>query len=472
MGHVRSNGEGWRVMGRRRTAWWRTRAQGGRRPVAEAGAVGRRVVVLTAVLCATVALTGRPATADGSPGAYGYDQGDHVVDGATGTGDAVALKAGGAYRSSLSKGAKVYYGIDLDATSNAYVSVTAVPPAGTTVAATDGIRVSMENASGTACTHRSATFGASRSPHPVAAWAAREAGKALCKGGGRYYVVVERVDASGSSSDTWGLELTAVSEPPLAQTGTTEAPQVWDSASPEAVTGEARRRAGGSGFAGAAAVGQGVWQDDVRPGGTLFYKVPVDWGQQLSVTAELGGSDGGSGYVTRALDLALYNPVRGSVDEAGLGYRGSERSVALEPLPPVEYRNRYSVVDHVNGMRFAGSYYLVVHLSTELADSFGQGPLPVTLRVRVHGSAHAGPGYAAKPEPRNIFEVTTQDRAAAVTGGAGGGGDRSMKVLAVAGIGAGSVLLASLGVWTISARRRDGGRARNRDRDKASTAAL
>ncbi|MER7924062.1 hypothetical protein ABTY96_13210 [Streptomyces sp. NPDC096057] len=470
-------------MGRRRTAWWRTRtrtwtrAQGGRRPVAVGGVVRRRVVVLTAALCATVALTGRPAIAAGSPGAYGYGQGDRVVDGATGTGDAVALKAGGAYRSSLPKGAKVYYGIDLDATSNAYVSVTAVPPAGTTVAATDGIRVSMQNASGTACTHRSATFGASRSPHPVAAWAAREAGKALCKGGGTYYVVVERVDASGSSSDTWGLELTAASEPPPAQAGTTEAPQVWDSASPETVTGEARRRAGGSGFAGATAVGQGVWRDDVRPGGTLFYKVPVDWGQQLSVTAGLGGSDGGSGYVTRALDLALYNPVRGSVDEAGLGYRGSERSVALEPLPPVEYRNRYSVVDHVNGMRFAGSYYLVVHLSTELADIFGQGPLPVTLRVRVGGSAHAGPGYAAKPEPANIFEVTAQDRAAtaaAATGGVGGGGDRSMKVLAVAGIGAGSVLLATLGVWTVSARRRDGGRDRDRGRgrDRASTAAL
>ncbi|MEW1644416.1 hypothetical protein [Streptomyces sp. NPDC091219] len=437
-------------------------------------------MVLTAVLCATVALTGRPATAAGSPAAYGYGRNDQLVDGAAGTGDAVALKAGGAYRSSLPKGAKVYYGIGLDATSNAYVSVTAVPPAGTTVAATDGIRVSMQNASGTACTHRSATFGASRSPHPVAAWAAREAGKALCKGGGTYYVVVERVDASGSSSDSWGLELTAVSEPPPARAGTTEAPQVWDSASPEAVTGEARRRAGGSGFAGAVAVGQGVWQDDVRPGGTLFYKVPVDWGQQLSVTAELGGSDGGSGYVTRALDLALYNPVRGSVDEAGLGYRGDERSVALEPLPPVEYRNRYSVVDHVNGMRFAGSYYLVVHLSTELVDSFGEGPLPVTLRVRVAGSAHAGPGYAAKAEPGNIFEVTAQDRAAAVTGGAeegtGGGGNRSMKALAVAGIGAGSVLLATLGVWTVSARRRDGGRGRNRDgdrdRDRASTAAL
>jgi len=453
MGHVRSNDEGWRVMGRR-TAWWRTRAQGGRTPVA--GAV-RRVVVLAAVLCATVALTGRPAVAAGSPGSYGYDQSDRAVDGATGTADAVDLKPGGTYRSSLPKGASVYYGLDLDDTSNVYVSVTAVPPAGTTVAATDGIKVSMRNSKGTGCTHRSATFGAGRSPHPVAAWAVREAGKALCKGSGRYYVLVERVDASDSSSDTWGLELTAVSEPSLAQAGSTDAPQVWDSASPEAVTGEARHRAGGSGFAGAVAVGQGAWRDDIGPGRTLFYKVPVGWGQQLSVTAELGASGGGSGYVTRALDLALYNPVRASVDEAGLGYRGSERSVALEPLPPVEYGNRYSVVDHENGMRFAGSYYLVVHLDAELADDFGQGPFPVTLRVRVDGTAHAGPGYAARPEPRNVFDVTAQDRAAAVTGpgSVGGGGDTAMKVLAVAGIGAGTALLATLGVWTVSARRRN-----------------
>lgn len=215
------------------TAWWRTRAQGCRTPVA--GAV--RVGVVAAVLCATAALTGQPATAAGAPSPYGYDKSDQAVDGATSTADAEPLDPGGTYRSSLPKGARLYYGLNLDATSNAYVSVTAVPPAGTTVAATDGIRVSMQNATGTGCTHQSSTFGASRSPHPVAAWAAREAGKALCKGDGQYYVLVERVDASDSSSDTWGLELTAVYEPPLAQAGTTDAPQDWNSASPEAVTG-------------------------------------------------------------------------------------------------------------------------------------------------------------------------------------------------------------------------------------------
>ncbi|MGW3107500.1 hypothetical protein [Streptomyces sp. NPDC001100] len=472
MGHVRSNDEGWRVMGRRRTAWWRTRARGGgRTPVARAavrtvgaavrpvGAVGRpvgvvrRVGVVFAVLCATAALAGQPAGAAGTPGSYGYDKGDRTVNGATGPTGAVGLKSGGTYRSSLPKGAVLYYGLTLDAVSDVYVSVTAVPPAGTTVAATDGIRVSLQNAAGTGCTHQSATFGASRSPHPVAAWAARETGTALCKGGGHYYVLVERVDATGSSSDTWGLELAVVSEPPLARAGTSDAPQVWNSASPEPVTGEARSRAGGSGFAGAVTVGQGVWRGDIAPGGTLFYKVPVDWGQQLSVTADLDASDAGSGYVSRALDLALYNPVRASVDEAGVGYQGRVRSAALEALPPVEYRNRYFVVDHESGMRFAGSYYLVVHLAAQVADDFGQGPFPVTLRVRVAGTAHAGPGYEGQSEPRNVFDVTSQDRAAAVTG-SGGGGDTAMKVLAVAGIGAGSVLLAMLAAWTVAARRR------------------
>ncbi|MFE9604214.1 hypothetical protein [Streptomyces hokutonensis] len=459
MGHVRSNDEGWRVMGRRRTAWWRTRAQGGRTPVRPVRApvrrVGdvRRVGVVVAVLCAIAALAGQPATAAGAPGPYGYDKGDRAVNGATGAPDAVGLDSGGTYRSSLPKGAGLYYGLTLDEVSDVYVSVTAVPPAGTTVAATDGIRVSLQNAAGTGCTHQSATFGASRSPHPVVAWAARETGRALCKEAGHYYVLVERVDATGSSSDTWGLELTVVSEPPLAQAGTSDAPQGWNSASPEPVTGEARSRAGGSGFAGAVAVGQGVWRGDIAPGGTLFYKVPVDWGQQLSVSADLDASDAGSGYVSRALDLALYNPVRASVDEAGVGYQGSPRSAALEALPPVEYRNRYFVVDHESGMRFAGSYYLVVHLAAQVADDFGQGPFPVTLRVRLAGTAHGGPGYEGQSEPRNVFDVTSQDRAAAVTG-SGGGGDTAMKLLAVAGIGAGSVLLATLGAWTVAARRR------------------
>lgn len=231
---------------------------------------------------------------------------------------------------------------------------------------------------------------------------------------------------------------------------------------------------------------QGVWQDDVgiRAGETLFYKVPVGWGQQLSATAELGSTTGGDGYVGNAFVVSLYNPVRGFVDDRTANYGGEQRSAALAPLPPVAYENRFSLDNEVSGMRFAGWYYLAVHLGTSVADRFGDEPLGLTLRVRLEGEAEAGPGYLGTSEPRGAFEVTEEDQEAAESGaaadtldgagdsgdegdgGTSGGGDGSgnstgtgdqrlaMTVVAASGIGTGSLLLLVLVVWTLVARRR------------------
>jgi hypothetical protein len=174
--------------------------------------------------------------------------------------------------------------------------------------------------------------------------------------------------------------------------------------------------------------------------------------------------------VTGALSLSLYNPVRGYVTQAATGYRGARESAALEPLPPVAYVNRYAIPDQVAATRFAGWYYFAVHLAAQTADRFGPGPYGLTLRVRLSGAARPGPGYAGASVPRNLFEVTDEDRgeaAAAGAGGAasagGGGGDGDgrrllMTVLAAGGIGGGTALLTVLGVWTVSARRRAGAR--------------
>lgn len=190
-----------------------------------------------------------------------------------------------------------------------------------------------------------------------------------------------------------------MSEPRLQQAGSTSAPEVWNSASPEALLGDARPSKGGTGFATAGALGQGVWKDGIGPGQTLFYKVPVDWGQQFYATAELGSSTGGDGFVGTALVMSLYNPVRGFVDDVGSGYDGSQRSAALNPLPPVEYDNRYALSDRISGMRFAGSYYLVVHLAAQVAERFGDGPFGLTLRVRVDGAAQAARRTRGGPYP-------------------------------------------------------------------------
>jgi hypothetical protein len=242
-------------------------------------------------------------------------------------------------------------------------------------------------------------------------------------------------------------------------------------------------------------VGQGVWRDEagIRAGETLFYKVPVGWGQQLHVTADLGSATGGDGYVGNAFVMSLYNPVRGLVDDRTANYGGEQRSTSLDPLPPVAYENRFSLDGEVGGMRFAGWYYLALHLGTSVADRYGEEPLGLTLRVRLEGRAEAGPGYLGTSEPRGVFEVTPYDQEAAEKGttgetldgaGAGGGGDRSdasgrgkdsgdssggdrrlaMTVVAAGGIGTGSLLVFGLVVWTLVARRRASAEVRGRTR--------
>ncbi|KDN78120.1 membrane protein [Streptomyces olindensis] len=448
------------MRGRCRTAWGRAGTWHGRPPVAvRLGAVAVALGTTAALAPgqAALAAAGAPGTTL-APSPYAFADGAQSIDGARSTADAPLLKPGTPYKSSLPSNGKVNYSLQLDAVSNAYVSVTAVPSPGSSVSVIDGIKVSVQDAEGVSCSVDTASFGAARSPHPIAAWGMRERSpaKPLCREAGTYYVSVERVDpdGEGSSPDAWDLELVATTEPPTAKTGATSAPEAWDSASPQPLQGQAERRRGGAGFAAATPLDQGVWRDDIRPGQTLFYEVPVDWGRQLHVTADLGSSDStGTGYTPDALDLALYNPARGPVADVGVGYDGDQKSGSLPPLPPVDHANRYAVTRQVSAVRFAGSYYLVAHLSESVADSFGDGPFPMTLRVRVDGTAQAGPAYAGESAPKDVFEVTDEDREAAAEGVAAGD-DTVMRAVAVGGIGTGSALLVGLGVWTLVARRR------------------
>lgn len=414
-----------------------------------------RPAVVAAVLATTAALPGGAALAAGDPAGYAFADDARRADGASGAPDAETLEPGATYRSSLPRTGTLYYRLELDAASDTYVSVTAVPGSDGEVTAVDGIRVSVQDADGGSCSSGSATFGAAHSPRPVTAWGMREIapGANRCQDAGTYYVTVERTRPQDSPRQAWDLELTTATEPPPKQTGATTAPEAWDSASPEPLTGEPGRRPGGSGFAHATPIGQGAWRDDIRPGQTLYYKVPVDWGRQVYATAELDGSADASGYATSALRLALHNPVRGQVDDAAKGYTGRPVTVGLAALPPVAYPNRYAPGRQAGAMRFAGDYYVVVHLAAQVAEDFGEGPFRLTLRVRLRGEARSGPDYTGEPQPKGVFEASAPRPGAAPESGAADD-DRAMKAVAVGGIGTGSLLLAALGVWTAAARRR------------------
>ncbi|MFE1323516.1 hypothetical protein ACFW7K_06220 [Streptomyces sp. NPDC058735] len=421
--------------------------------------LGAVAVLLGATAAVGPGATAAATEASGTPAPYAFTDGARSIEGARSTAEAPPLEPGTAYRSSLPSRGTVSYSLRLDATSNAYVSVTAVPSPGSTVSVIDGLKVSVQDAQGNSCSDDTVSFGAARSPHPIAAWGRREISptKPLCRSAGAYYVTVERADpeGEGSSPDAWDLELLAMTEPRTAKAAATGAPGAWNSATPQPLQGGTERRRGGAGFTGATPLDQGVWRDDIRPGQTLFYAVPADWGQQLAVTADLGSiPSGGTGYTPGALDLALYNPARGHTAGVSVGYDGEQASGSLPPLPPVDHANRNAAVAQVSAMRFAGSYYLVAHLADSVADTFGDGPFAMTLRVRVSGEPRGGPGYAGESVPEGAFEVSDQDREAAAEGVPVTGGDTAMRVLAVGGIGTGSALLVGLGVWTALARRR------------------
>ncbi|MEU2026330.1 hypothetical protein ABZ565_29885 [Streptomyces sp. NPDC016469] len=419
----------------------------------------RGALAAVAVVFAVAALPGQ-AYAAGAPGSYTFDPDAESVGGAEISAEAAKLNPGGAYKSAIRSGQKLYYRLDLDAKTNAYVSAVVVPKGSGKVAYGDGITVSIRDSSDDECSSQGAVFGTAQYPRPIAAYASRRVDKdGTCQDAGTYYVLIERESKATSDQGEWDLELRYASEPELASSAPTTAPTSWPSASPQppaAATDNTRR--GGAGYYDATSLETGEWKDRIEPGQTLFYRVPVDWDQQLFATAELSNSTSEkSAYVSSALAVSLENPALGHVADAlPPSYSGKPVSVSFDPLPPVAYRNRYDSSDDVGGMRFAGWYYLSVSLSPDVAKAYGQKPIALTLKISVKGEA----GKSPYKGDAGIFAVTQGDKDAAREGqsGAQAAEARSergtMKLVAAAGIGAGTVLVLWLGAWTLIARRR------------------
>ncbi|WP_097865637.1 hypothetical protein [Streptomyces sp. rh34] len=419
---------------------------------------GRVVAAVLAAMCAVAALPGQAYAA--GPGAYAFDPDAKNVQGATANVEASELDEGVPYRSTIRPGEKLYYRVTLDDVSAAYVSAVAVPGDSGKVAYGDGINVSLRETDDTQCSSARANFGAGEYARPIAAYVSRtvEEGSTICQESGQYDVLVERESKDASNTDAWELELRFLQEPRLKSAAAmpTDGPDSWPSAPAKPLTGEQRKRSGGAGYSEATSLENGRWQDTVAPGQTRFYRVPVDWGQQIHATAGLSNSTGDNKeFVGNALTLSLGNPAQGHVSDATLSYSGGPASASLRPLPPVAYRNRFDPSPQVSSMRFAGWYYLSVSLSPKLKESYGDEPIPFELAVQVKNDAETSP-YEGDA---GVFGVTDQDREVARKGKTAREAAQSgpMTVVAAAGIGTGSVLVLGLGVWTLLARRRAAG---------------
>lgn len=245
-------------------------------------------------MAAALAVAGAlPAQASAEPSPSGgtgvpvYRTAGKPVKGTASSGQAPTLGPG-IFTDTIGPGEKKYYGMDLDDVSGAFVSAFALPPTGSEVAYKDGLTLELESSSGTACNSRSdRSFGTDGAARPVGGYTSRRIDRALpCQEAGHYLFSVERDSDGTSDPDPWPLELRHMLEPPLKKGTVPQRYVPGPSTTPAPPTGEAERVGGGTGFNDAARTGTGVWKDRILPGQTVFYRVPVDWGQQLFATAE------------------------------------------------------------------------------------------------------------------------------------------------------------------------------------------
>ncbi|WP_185993796.1 hypothetical protein [Streptomyces benahoarensis] len=428
------------------------------------GCAVRRGVAVLAALSAVAWAPGAVGTASAADGAadlkevprYTTAPDATPVNGRASAADAPEIGKG-TYTDSIERGEQKYYTVPLDARSTAYFSVVAAPPPGTKVEDhTDRLKISVQNVDGTLCDREAdPAFRGGGTAYPIADYATRgvDGDSAQCRNAGAYYLVVTREGSATSGPQAWPIEITHLSEPGLKGAApTTPAESSQPSATPAPpASGTKRKARGGSGFHTAGAVGTGLWKDRIRPGESRFYRVPVDWGQRLNLSAELPNAATGTAEgVFKALGVTAYNPARGVIDEdTFVRYDGRPAASKLFTAP-VSYGNRFAVTDDVRAMRVAGWYYLEVTLHPDAARFFPDGA-DVTLRVDVRGAARSGPGYAG---PAGDFSVTPGDRETAekgLTGEQAGGGN--LRTLGYAGIATGAVLLAVLAAWTLLARR-------------------
>lgn len=423
--------------------------------------------MLLAGLCTAALALPAPAYAeDGTPAEpadYTAASDAEEIKGTASSSDAPELAEPGFFTDTIGRGETKYYRVDLDAKSTAYVSALAHPKVGNKVGSSDRLEVRMEGTDGTTCSSDSTSFNGADAPYPIGALASRRIGgdTASCQSADQYLVKVSRADRPTADPGDWPIELRYQLEPGLE--GSLPAPPAegsWSTEPPALPAGEAKRIEGGTGMSSATPLSDGVWRDTVLPGETRFYRVPVDFGQQLFARAQLpnAASDGSDGSPRRTVfggfGLHVFSPGGARVVQGNFkSYDGGQNATSIG-LRPVDYGNRFGTEDPA--VSTAGFYILALTLAPNLKQYFPDGA-DLTLRVKLRGEAKEAPEYLDDARAAG-FGVNEDDKAAAEEGRSHEEprGNQAMRMVGVTGVSTGTALLLALAVWTWVARRRGG----------------
>ena len=181
---------------------------------------------------------------------------------------------------------------------------------------------------------------------------------------------------------------------------------------------------GGTSFSNSTEVKAGTWRDSVATGETVFYRVRLETGQRLRVTAETPdpASDwklGAAEAITTRVNV--YSPARVSLTEQSAALQGNGAVRVTAASPTVRVRNREVpppaswLEPNVTTAAVAGDYFVGLQLDPLQANLSGR-VMQVRLSLAVDGQPSGQPEYAV-PSPTPSPSPTAPTESVAPTAG-------------------------------------------------------
>lgn len=246
-----------------------------------------------------------------------------------------------------------------------------------------------------------------------------------CRGGGRYYFAPEWHGVADNMPQQMPMELLFGIEPAAGDPGppasTTKTVFTPPTGSAVAVTG------GGSFNAAATVEGSGSYSDTLQRGESVFYRVPLGWGQGLAYRVNFLDSDKHGLDGLSRVTTTLYSPIRTEIDHDFASYNGESATMpAGDPLAtlPVRYSNRAAGTGKGADQSLAGWYYIAVSVSASNVEGLG-APVPIRLDVTVGGTPEPGPHYESTMAEGIFGEHATKSPGASSSANSGGGSQAS-----------------------------------------------
>ena len=218
-------------------------------------------------------------------------------------------------------------------------------------------------------------------------------------------LAIKRTTAGGSDAST-PVEIGVAEQPPV--TNRADLPEPVEGYTGEGFRLEQQGKRtpvlGGSGFSNAPAIGPGSWSDTIAFGDTALYRVPLEPGQTLKVTASLPGEKGrlplelADGYIAK---LKLLSPAHAQLVEVREPHNGSPAVHLSAASPQVRVRNdelllpgyQYYQPD-ASTASVAGDYYVAVELQP-VSKGLAGVVVPLQLNLAVDGAASGQPVFAS-----------------------------------------------------------------------------